>query len=127
MGYLYHAQRWPVVRFEFRGRLTADDMAAYIADSDALIAGGKPFANVMDGTNMLVPEIEFVRQQARWIRDNAEGMRRLNRGIAFVAPSTVIRGLVRAVMHFQALPVEYAWFANADEAMEWAGTRASDS
>ena len=127
MGYHYHTRDWPVVRFEFVGRLSADELEAYIADADALVAGGKPYATVMDGCNMLVPEAEFVRRQARWIREHTADMQRLNRGIAFVVQSTVIRGLVRAVMHFQELPVEHAWFSNVADAMAWAAERTGTS
>ena len=126
MGYRYHAEAWPVVRFEFIGRLSSDDIVQYMTDSDALVALGKPYANVMDGTSMLVPEAEYVRKQAIWIREHAEDMQRLNRGIAFVARSTLVRGIVRAVMHFQSIPVPYEWFANVDEAMAWAAKQTAD-
>lgn len=125
MGYRFNTESWPVVQFEFIGRLTSDEIDQYFADADALIVGDKPYACVMDGTHMLVPEAEFVRRQATWIRDHTAGMRRVNRGIAFVVRSTLIRGLVRAVMHFQDLPVSHEWFASLDEAMVWAGARAN--
>ena len=126
MGYRHHTDAWPVVRFEFIERLSSEDIAQYMADSDALVAGGKPFANVMDGSNMLLPEAEFVRRQAAWVRDHVEDMRRLNRGIAFVVRSTLIRGVVRAVMHFQAIPVPHEWFANLEDAMAWAANQAAN-
>lgn len=126
MGYCYHTDAWPVVRFEFIGRLTADEINQYLADSDSLIAAGKPFASVMDGSNMLLPEAEYVRKQAIWVRDHVEDMRRLNSGIAFVVRSTLVRGVVRAVMHFQEIPVPHDWFANVDEAMAWAATQAAN-
>ena len=49
-----------------------------------------------------------------------------HRGIAFVVRSTLIRGLVRAVMHFQAVPVAHEWFANVEDAMAWAAIQAAD-
>jgi hypothetical protein len=123
MGYSFHTQAWPVVRFEFTGRLSADEITQYLADSDALVAGVKQYAIVMDGTRMQLPEAEFVRKQSLWIREHTEGMQRLNRGIAFVSRSTVIRGLVRAVMHFQSIPVPYEWFATLEEATTWAAAQ----
>jgi len=126
MGYRYHTQAWPVVHFEFIGRLSPEEITQYLADADALVAGSKPYACVMDGTQMLVPEAEFVRRQARWIREHEQDMKRVNRGIAFVVQSTVIRGLVRAVMHFQELPVSYAWFSKLDDALVWAAARAAE-
>lgn len=125
MGYRYHTQGWPVVCFEFLGRLSKEDLARYFSDADALVAGGKPYATIMDGSNMLMPEAEFVRRQVRWIQEHEQDMRRLNRGIAFVVQSTVIRGLVRAVMHFQTMPVTYAWFSKLEEATVWAAARAA--
>src|SRR5215510_11346102 len=125
MGYRYNTQAWPVVHFEFIGRLSADEIDQYLADANALVAGDQPYATVMDGTHMLMPEAEFVRKQSIWIRDHTADMRRLNRGIAFVARSTLVRGLVRAVMHFQDMPVSYEWFASLDEAMTWAAARAN--
>lgn len=125
MGYHYHTQTWPVVRFEFVGRMTAEETDQYFADADALIAGGKPYATVMDGTDMLVPEAEFVRRQARWLHDHSRQVQQLNRGIAFVVQSTLIRGLVRAVMHFQEMPVAYEWFSHTEDAMVWAAARSA--
>lgn len=126
MPYRYHTDAWPVVRFEFIGRLSAEEITQYLADSDALIAGGKPFATVMDGSGMLLPEAEFVRKQAGWVRDHVEDMQRLNCGIAFVVRSTLIRGVVRAVMHFQEIPVPHAWFATLEDAMAWAASQTAN-
>ena len=125
MGYRFDTQAWPVVCFEFFGRLSADELTQYFADSDALMKRAEPYAAVMDASDMLVPEVEIVRKQALWLRENGAKLASVNRGIALVIRSSVIRGLVRAVIHFQEIPVAYEWFSDRDEAMSWASARAT--
>jgi hypothetical protein len=123
VAYELDRSEWPAVQFRFIGRLTAEEMQRYIADSEALLANGVPFACVMDGTRMLTPEIEFVRRQSQWIRENQVRMRRYNQGIAFVMPSALVRGLVRAVIYFQSMPVQHASFTTLEEGVAWAKQR----
>jgi hypothetical protein len=52
-------------------------------------------------------------------------VRQVNRGFAFVAPSAMIRGMVRAVLYIQPLPVPYAVFTELDEGIAWARERAT--
>jgi hypothetical protein len=97
VGYVYDASAWPVVQFRFSGRLSAAENEQYFRDSDALLLAPPGFTCVMDGVGMQVPEVEFVRQQASWIRTHSEGIRQVNRGFALVAPSAMIRGRERAM------------------------------
>ena len=125
MGYVYDDSAWPVVQFRFSGRLNAAENERYFRDSDALLQVAPGFTCVLDGVDMQIPEVELVRQQAAWIRANREAVRRVNRGFALIAPSAVIRGMVRAVFHIQPLPVPYAIFAELDEGLVWARDRAT--
>lgn len=125
MGYVYDASGWPVVLFRFSGRLDIADNERYFRDSNALLEAPPGFTCVLDGVDMALPEVELVRQQANWIRTNREAMRQVSRGFALIAPSAVIRGLVRAVFHIQPLPVPYAIFAELDEGLAWARERAT--
>jgi hypothetical protein len=120
MGYEFDTSAWPVVHIRFVGRLTSEESAQYFRDSDALVQGGRRYATVMDGRTMLTPEVDFVRRQAQWITDHIGAMQRLNCGIAFVAESALVRGLVRAVIHFQPMPVENRVFSEIGAASRWA-------
>jgi len=123
MGYTLDTQMWPIVHFKFIGHMTAAETDRYFNDSDAIVNGGRSYVCVMDGTEMLIPSVEFVRRQADWIRANREAMRRVNRGIVFVMTSAVIRGLVRAVMRFERMPVDYIACSKLEEGIAWARTR----
>jgi hypothetical protein len=127
MAYEYDISAWPVVQFKFVGRLDEADIERYFRDGDAIVRGDRSYACVMDGLAMLIPEVDFVRRQSQWIKRNEEDMRRVNRGIAFVATSAVVRGLVRAVLHLSPLPVPHAVFSELSEAMQWARQRALTS
>jgi hypothetical protein len=122
--YEFDPSGWPVLIFRFLGRLNTADGERYFCDSNALIAGDRSYVCVMDGSTMLVPEAEFVRRQAVWIRNNRVAMQRLNQGIAFVTPSALIRGLVGAIIYFQEMPVPHRLFGTVDEATVWAQGRA---
>lgn len=127
MGYQYDTSAWPVVQFRFVGRMDVDDTNRYFEDADAIIQGHRRYVCLMDGSTMLVPEVEFVRRQAIWLREHRERMRAVNLGIAFVASSALIRGLVRAVLHLQPLAVPYESFADLESGMAWARTRAYEA
>jgi hypothetical protein len=120
VSYEYDESEWPVVQFKFVGRLSDSELENYLRDADALVNGERTYACVMNGLDMLTPEIEFVRRQAKWIAHNAQAMRRVNRGIAMVSSSAMIRGLVRAVLHLQALPVPSQTFSELAEGIAWA-------
>lgn len=123
MGYELDKSEWPVAQFRFLGRLEPADVERYFQDSDTIVSGTSRYACVMDGRAMLVPEVEFVKRQGLWITAHADSMRRVNCGIAFVTTSALVRGLVRAVMHFTAMPVEHASFSDLNEAKLWARSR----
>jgi hypothetical protein len=127
MGYEFDTEAWPIVQFRFIGRLEPSDIERYFRDADEIVHGNRSYACVMDGLTMLIPEVEFVRRQAQWIRANDADMRRVNRGIAFIATSAVVRGLVRAVLHLSPIPVPYEVFSELGDGMAWARTRALTS
>ena len=120
VGYAYDDKAWPIVTFTFTDRLTAAEMVAYFRDSDALIAGGRRYALVFDALAALTPESAFVRRQAKWTRDNFAAMEQLNAGMAFVINRPVIRGVLRAVLHFQSLPVPYGVHDTMESGTSWA-------
>jgi hypothetical protein len=127
VGYHYDTSEWPVVQFRFVGRLNTAEADRYFADADMLVSGGRAYCCVMDGSEMLMPEAEVVLRQTRWLRNHYELMSRVNRGVAFIAPSAVVRGLVRAVLHFQTLPCPHASFTELAAGLEWARLRAAAS
>lgn len=127
MGYQYDTSAWPVVQFRFIGRLDVNDSNRYFDDANAVIRSHRRYACVMDGSTMLLPEVEFVRRQALWLREHREQIRAVNVGIAFVASSALIRGLVRAVLHLQPLSVPYASFSELERGVAWARTRTYDA
>jgi hypothetical protein len=120
VGYTYDESEWPAAQFRFVGRPSSDEVEAYFRDISALVHGERPYACVINGLDMLIPEREFVRRQALWIQQNANDMRRVNRGVAFVLGSAMIRGLVRAVHHIQPAPVPSATFSELAEGIAWA-------
>lgn len=123
MGYRFYTATAPLYRFELAGRLSAEETDQYFADTKGVLDTGRPHAVVIDTTAMLVPEVEFVRRQANWLRDNLAELRRLDLGVALVIRSSLIRGLLRAIMHFQEIPCPHALFEDVDEATTWAKER----
>lgn len=125
MGYELDATNWPILHFKFAGRLDQAEADRYFADGTALVTGGKPYVCVMDGTDMLTPQVEFVRRQAKWMDEHRVNMQQVNLGVAFILPSALIRGLVRAIVHYQDLPVPHVSFPDSASAWQWAERRAS--
>jgi hypothetical protein len=106
-----------VAMFELGGPLGPDEFSAYLRQLDVSIAGGRPFAMVVDGSH---PALELATQpNKRWQLTRAAAIGQLHRGIAFVT-GTMTRERVQALYALQPPGVPYAFFSDRDEAIEWA-------
>ena len=123
MGYSLSEAAWPLVKLRFSARLTPAEADAYWADMGDLLARAEPHVLLVNATDMLMPEASFIRQQLRWTDEHRNAIVSHIRGVAFVLPSAIGRGVLRALQHFQPLPVAHQVFGSEEQALAWALSR----
>lgn len=103
------------------GQPTDEDFKAYLADFDAVLNRGLPYASIMiTKPHTPMTKARHARMQASWLATNEQRIRDLCAGAAFVLPSPVMRGVLRAILKMQGLPVPYKVFREEEEGIRWA-------
>ncbi len=109
----------PLRTFVFRQRVSDADFDEYLRAYDGIVARGEPWVSIFDARDVRPLDSRQVRRQADWIKRNAESLRTLNLGIAFVIPSPMIRGVLKAILWIQPLPQPHVVVADMGAAHAW--------
>jgi hypothetical protein len=113
---------WPIVVTTVGGELLEADLEVYLEDfMNRVVKQGHPFVSVVDATALTVVPNSRVRHRiGAWEVKNASLGERVNRGIAIVTQSSLVRGAMTAVnwMHPPRIPTVYE--ARLDVALQWA-------
>jgi hypothetical protein len=67
----------------------------------------------------------LLRRSAGWMKEHQEVIRERSLGFAFVLPSPIARGLLKALLWLQALPQAHKVTSTVPEALYWLSERAS--
>ena len=117
----FDESRWPVLSITFTAEPTDEEFAEYLDRYSKVYIGRRErYALVLitaPGLPMTKPA--QARAQANWIRDNEDVIENLCAGIAFVLPSPVQRGVLRAILWMQGLPAPHRVFQDVDEGHRW--------
>ena len=115
--------RWPLVVFTSRRALSESDFESYLAEYDRLLAREERYAAIFDAREAKPLDVKLVKRQAQWMEQNAAALKRLNVGIAFVIPSPLIRGVLRAILWMRPMPQPYNVCEAMPQALDWATRR----
>lgn len=103
------------------GQPTDEEFQAYLDEYNAVLRRRLPYASVtitMPHTPMT--KARHARMQAKWMADQEEPIREFCAGAALVLPSPVMRGVLRAILSMQKMPIPYKVFREEDEGIRWA-------
>lgn len=121
--YMMDESTWPVVTVKFMDSATDDEFDAYLRSLEALYDREKPFAIVFDARDASYLPREYRKRQAQWIDENESQIREYLTGTAYVIPSAVLRGVLRAIFALRDQPAEYVVTESLEDAHEWAETQ----
>ena len=111
-----------VVRYD--GQPDEATFAAYLERYTALVSRGMPYAAIyvtMSGARM--PPASYAKRQAAWMKEYAEVTGQYCRGLAFVLPSPLMRGVLRAILTMQPLGAPHVVLDDEQQALAWARAR----
>jgi hypothetical protein len=101
---------------------TDDDFQRYLASCESLMVGEQLYSIVLVAMpDSPMPKTRHARAQATWMKSHDAQIARHVASMAFVLPSPLARGVLRAVLQMQPLPVEHRVFRREAEATAWSG------
>lgn len=129
---------YPIVIVNHWGTLTDAQYAAYLQEMSDIPQAlrqkrgnnwifGDRMVLVYDGTHAQPPSANQRKMQADWIAANMDMVRAGTVGLAFVAPSFMLRGVIQAVFWLQPPLYDYVICGSLLEAYNWAEDKLDQS
>ncbi len=116
-------RRWPIVCFTFRGATSLEQLEEYLRGSDRILERGGKYAGIVLTEDVRPHDVKLIRRQAQWIKTNEARLREHSVGVALVIQSTMVRGMLRAVLWLQPMPQPYIVCGSVEEATAWVRER----
>lgn len=115
--------RWPLVMIRFLGEITEDEFDQYLRFLDFNVArtgaARAKIALLFDAREVGRVSPAIRRKQADWIRDNLDISRQNCAGFAYVLDSSMVRGMLTAILWLATMPADYTITATVREAEDW--------
>jgi hypothetical protein len=114
----------PIVTVTPPAELTDEALASLLQGLEACLARGSPYVLIFDLSHSGVPNAVQRAALATHIRKNKSRSQRWVQGIAVIAPSPLVRGMLTAILWLETLAVPHEVFATSIEARSWARLQA---
>jgi len=111
---------WPLVFVTLPAVQSDEEVLDYFDELRACRVRYEPYAIVVDATASRGFSAKQRRMQADYVSEGLESSRRYLKGLAFVAPSQLIRGMLTAIFWFQRPESPHRVFTNREDAVAWA-------
>ncbi len=99
---------------------TDAEFEAYLARYDTYLRQWERFSVMfVTAPSMPMTKPRHAKMQATWMKAHEALIRQRVRGAAFVLPSPVARGVLRAILRMQGMPTAHAVFRDEGEAVAW--------
>jgi hypothetical protein len=119
---------WPVVVVEWPERANAAGIKLHFDEMVALLAQRPgPFAVVVDATKARGLDADLRARTAKGIEQLTQASKGRIKGIAYVVPSALMRGIITAIHWLVRAPAPTATFALRGEALRWVRERLAAS
>ncbi len=116
----FDRKEFPLIKMTFTGEAPNDD--SFMAYLDGLKANYDRRENIVllfDASNAGLPTLKYQKQQANWMKENDELIKKYCAGIAYVVPQIVIRGALKMILKFYNNPVPFQVFESLEEGEAW--------
>ena len=119
---------WPLLQITFQSSPTDEEFEAYLRryDDDYICRDQRYALALITAPGLPMAKTSHARMQANWIAERTPVIERLCCGLAFVLPSPLQRGVVRALLSMQGLPCPYKTFSTFPEAEPWLNERLAE-
>ena len=112
---------------EFLDQDLSDDLAAILREMQADRAKGRRFASIIDLRNAAPLNAKQRAIVGAWVKETRELTRITSISTAFVASSTLMRGVLTAIFWTQSFGVPHRVLGTLEEAVTWSLERVRDT
>ena len=118
-------REWPLLVVRWGTESPTDEQfQAYLDHYAALLGRGQRYAIVfVTEPSAPMTKSKHAKLQATWMKEHYDELQKFCVGSAFVLPSPVMRGVLKAILAMQGMPVEYVVVSDEASGMEWAKSR----
>lgn len=112
---------FPLIIVSFTGeKESPENFDAYLAGLHANYDREEAFALVFDATQAPTPNPIYQQKQAKWMKQHEALITTYCRGVAYVMPNGLLRGVLKMIFSLQKNPVPFKVMANLEEGRKWA-------
>lgn len=117
---VFNEDLYPLVIIELHGQVSDAQFHEYTRRLDLLVPRPEKRVILYDLRGGKGLSYEHRQWQAEWQKKNAEAVKRMNLGVAFVIDNPLLRVIVRAVLFIQPIGCPNQTFATIEEAHRYA-------
>ena len=111
----------PVITVSFTGNQATDEnFAKYLDQIEFLYTRQAQICLIFNAEKAVLPNRKYLQQQAIWLKEKEQLMRKYCRGTAYVIQTPMIRWALKAIFSLQTQPVAYTVVKTQHAAEEWA-------
>lgn len=111
---------WPLLVIRFDGTPTDAEFAAYLSRYEKYLERSDRYGlSLVTKPSAPMTKAKHARMQAAWINEHFDRLRDRCVGLAFVLPSPMTRGVLKAILSMQRLPVQHSVHATESDAHDW--------
>lgn len=112
--------QWPLVVIRFTGAPTDEEFEEYLRLYESYLERTGRYGLVLvTEPDAPMTKSKHAKMQAQWIKDHFEILGRKCVGISFVLPGPMMRGVLKAILAMQKLPMDHTVFAREFDACQW--------
>ena len=111
----------PLFVVRFSARPTAAEFETYLQTLDDVLERNDRYALMfVTAPGAKMPSHRHALRQASWISERKQRIQARNAGVAFVLPSPLMRGFLRAVLAITPMHTQHEVFREEDDGLGWA-------
>jgi hypothetical protein len=114
-----HDRYFPFIVHVFAGTTTKRQLDTWLGQLDALLDRGGKTLTVVVAHDLKMWDPAMLRQASEWMRTRKERIASHGLAFAFVLPSPVIRGMLKAILWMSPLPAPHHDTSTVADALTW--------
>lgn len=114
---------FPLITIHFTGeKETPENFEVYLQELGKNYEHKKDLALIFELTKAPVPNVSYQLKQASWMKENDALIKQYCKGVAYVIPSMILRGVLKFIFSVQKNPVPFKVFSNYADGKQWASS-----
>jgi len=116
----FDRNHFPLIVVRFTGeKETPENFKAYLEGLHANYDRQENFSLVFDASQAPTPNPSYQAKQAKWMKQHEDLIKTYCRGVAYVMPNGLLRGVLKMIFSLQKNPVPFKVFSNLEEGKKW--------